>query len=295
MIEVALNGGLGNQLFQYAAARALAQKYQTNLVLDLIPLYSKLQLKNAATFRPYELEHFNIQAACKLPFFTNKYLYPIAKSAFYVHKFSKKLQLNYFKENHFEFDSSMLAQPDNTYLDGHFQSEKYFKSIEHIIRKELTFKNNLDAVNLATQQKIEQSNAVAIHIRRGDYISIKRNASKFATISIRYYLNAIQYIAAKISSPIFYIFSDDIEWAKENLKVDFPLFFINHNNSAAAAYKDMQLMSLCKHNIIANSTFSWWSAWLNNNPEKIIIAPQKWFEDSSINSNDIYPTEWIKL
>lgn len=295
MIIVALNGGLGNQLFQYAAGRALAVSRNTNLSLDLIPLSSKLQLKNIATYRPYELSVFLINATINQPIFTNRYLYPFAKANYYVNKLRKRMMYNYVKEHTFEYDETLLLQPDNTYLDGHFQSEKYFKKIEQQLRNELTFKHPLDDYNNRLSEQIINQNSVAIHIRRGDYLLNTNNLNKHGLTPLSYYFDAVNYIAARINNPVFYIFSDDADWVKAQFDINHNHIIINHNTLPETSYIDMQLMSLCKHNIIANSTFSWWGAWLNSNPNKIVIAPKQWFTDTSINSNDIYPFEWIKL
>jgi hypothetical protein len=189
----------------------------------------------------------------------------------------------------------LLNAADNSFVKGNFQSDKYFKSIESLIKDEFKFTIQLDVENLKWKNEILNTNAVSIHIRRGDYISLKQNVNKFAQIPISFYKSAISEIAQKVHNPVFFVFSDDIKWVKENLISDAPLHFIENNNTVQTSHFDMQLMSLCKHNIICNSTFSWWSAWLNANPHKIVIAPQNWFSDVSINSQDIIPDEWIKL
>lgn len=295
MIRVALNGGLGNQMFQYAAAKSLAVKNNTTVSFDLIPLYSKLQIKNKATFRQFELDVFSIDAKKNKPYFLNKYLYPLAKSVFYLSRLFNKMRFNFYSEKSFEFDNAFFNQQDNTYLNGHFQSEKYFKEIEAIIRKELVFRNQLTDKNLIWKSKIENCNSVSIHIRRGDYVLLQKNLNKHGVASLEFYQKAVQLITHKINEAYFFVFTDDISWVKDNFSIAGPYEIIDNNNSPKTSYMDMQLMSYCKHNIICNSTFSWWAAWLNNNPEKLVIAPDKWFEDSTINSKDIYPPEWIKL
>ncbi|MCC6582760.1 MAG: alpha-1,2-fucosyltransferase [Chitinophagales bacterium] len=295
MIRVALNGGLGNQMFQYATGRALSVVNNTNLLLDLISLQSKLQSKQLATYRKFELDIFTTDAVINKPVFTHKYLYPFAKANFYFNIAISKIKYNYFKEKSFEFDAALLKQPDNTYLDGHFQTEKYFKNIENLIRNELKFKDKLSGKNLHFKNKIESCNAVSLHIRRGDYLLNKKNLNKHGVTSLNYYYKAVSFIASKIDAPVFFVFTDDLKWTKENFNIDFPFEIVDENTAPETSHLDMHLMSLCSHNIICNSTFSWWAAWLNDNQDKIVIAPSKWFEDSSINSKDIYPSEWIKL
>ena len=295
MIKVLLSGGLGNQIFQYAFGKTLAIKNNTSLVLSTSFIESKLPIKKLATQMKYELSIFNINAEIEHNFITGKILYPFAKTEYLFRDVINKNKMTLLQENLFEFQPDFLDYNDNTYAKGNFQSEKYFQTIESILRKELVFKNKLIDKNLDWQTKIESTNSVSIHIRRGDYISIQKNQDKFVIQTLDYYKNAIAYIASIISQPTFFVFSDDISWTKENIKSDFPMHFIDNNNTSDTSYIDMQLMSICKHNIICNSTFSWWSAWLNANPEKIVIAPQNWFADKSINSQDLIPSEWIKL
>lgn len=295
MIKVLLTGGLGNQLFQYAFGRMLSVKHNTSLVLSASFLQSKLPLKKLATPLRYELGVFNIDAVIESNFFTGKFLYPLAKTEHLIKEKISSIQLNKVLETEFSFQEELLNVPDNSFLKGNFQSEKYFKSIESVLRKELVFKNAFSGDNLLTKNKIEETNSVSIHVRRGDYLSIKKNAQKFAQIPISYYQDAIRHMAAKTKAPVFFVFSDDIDWVKDNLKTEASLVFVSNNKTPETSYMDMQLMSLCRHNIICNSTFSWWAAWLNNNPAKHVIAPQRWFSDVSINSQDIIPDEWIKL
>ena len=296
MIKVMLSGGLGNQMFQYAFARTLSIKHNTTLVLDTSYLQSKLPFSKLATQMKYELGVFDIEAKVETNYFSGKYLYPFAKAEYLLKKKLNKIRLDTITESDFSFQKELFNSSDNSFIRGNFQSEKYFKIIEDLLRKEFTFKPTLDIVNLNWIQKMKEGNTVAIHVRRGDYVSLKQNVNKFAQIPIAYYQKAIQYLSERVPNTSYFIFSDDIQWVRKHLQLeDYPCYFIENNLSADKAYIDMQLMSNCKHNIIANSTFSWWSAWLNNNPDKIVIAPQQWFADVSINSNDIIPDEWIKL
>lgn len=295
MIKVMLSGGLGNQMFQYAFARTLSIKHNTTLVLDTSYLQSKLPFSKLATQMKYELGVFDIEAKVETNYFSGKYLYPFAKAEYLLKKKLNKIRLDTITESDFSFQKELFNSSDNSFIRGNFQSEKYFIEIEKIIRQEFQFKPTLKEENLVWKQQIENSNAVSIHVRRGDYISLKQNVHKFAQIPIVYFQKAINHIASKIENPVFFVFSDDIDWVKRELKTEFPVHFISNNNTKQTSYIDMQLMSLCKHNIICNSTFSWWGAWLNSHPDKMVIAPQQWFADNSINSKDIYPLKWIKL
>lgn len=295
MIKVLLTGGLGNQMFQYAFARTLSIKHNTSLVLNTSYLQSKLPISKLVTQMKYELDIFNINAKVEANFFSSKYLYPLSKTEYFFRKKLNEIKLNTIHETQFSFQKELFISSDNSFVIGNFQSEKYFEIINDLLRKEFTFKQALTGTNADWKNKILSSNSVSIHIRRGDYISLKQNQNKFNTTPISYYNTAIDLIKSKTNNPVFFIFSDDIDWAKENIKTNDETYFVANNNTPQTSYIDMQLMSVCKHNIITNSTFSWWAAWLNNNPNKIVIAPSQWFTYVSINSQDIIPQEWIKL
>lgn len=281
-------------MFQYAFGKQLAMQNNTQLVLALSYIQSKLPFKKWATPMQYELDIFDINAKTEPIFFQKDFLYPFAKLEHLWRDKRNKNSIYLLLEKQFEFNPAYLHTQDNTYVIGNFQSEKYFSAIQDEIRKDFQFKIPLEKENEQWKNKIENFSSVSLHIRRGDYLSIAKNVSKFAQLSLQYYYDAIKYISAKIDNPIFFIFSDDSEWVKANLKTDFQTHFID-SNKGKNSYCDMQLMSYCKHNIIANSTFSWWGAWLNNNQDKMVIAPNAWFADISINSQDIIPSKWIKL
>lgn len=288
MIISELHGGLGNQMFQYAAAKALALHNDVQLKIDLKKF-------DTYTLRNYELNCFTLNSNIanfldRLPYHDSLISKVYMSYMFRVNHISYK----HYREPHYHFDQSFFELPKNTYITGYFASEKYFTNIEKEIRDDFRFiklKNNL---NKKLVNKIKKSKSVSIHIRRGDYITNK-NANKFhGVVPLSYYKTAIDYIKNKFDSVSFFVFSDDSQWAKENLNIKDHIEFITHN-TGSNSFRDMQLMSYCKHNIIANSTFSWWGAWLNSYKEKIIIAPKIWIKDTSVNTNDVYPTSWIKI
>lgn len=289
MVIIKLQGGLGNQMFQYALGRSLAEKNKIDFKLDL-SFYNK---EKNNLHRNYSLKYFNIieniaeEDELKK---TKEYRQKNKLIYFFYRIFSKK-NIVYVKENFFYFGKDILKIKNNAYLDGYWQSEKYFKNIESIIKQEFTLKNKLDSRLENLVEDIKNTNSVSIHIRRGDYITNQKTNSVHGTCSLDYYQTAIEHINNKIKNPIFFIFSDDIEWVKNNLKTEFPTFFIEGNKD----YEDLILMSYCKHNIIANSSFSWWGAWLDHNPNKIVIAPKKWFNVNNINTSDLLPNSWINL
>lgn len=196
---------------------------------------------------------------------------------------------NVIQQNDVEFKENIL---NYNYFDGYWQSEIFFQDIKEEISLEFKFPPITKDKNLYIKNEIEKVESISIHVRRGDYIG---SEILDGLAPLEYYERALRYIKLKIENPVFFIFSDDIEWCKENLKIDFPTYYIDWNNGEES-FRDMQLMSLCKHNIIPNSSFSWWGAWLNNNPSKIVIAPEIWFrKESGYKYKDIVPETWIKI
>jgi hypothetical protein len=198
------------------------------------------------------------------------------------------------KEKHFHFDQDFMNIPDNIYIQGYWQSEKYFREISSVIKNDLQLKYPMGLKDKFFYELILKSNSVSLHIRRGDYVPGTYSDQVSECLSLDYYEKAIGQILQKNPDVVFFIFSDDINWAKENLPISRPVFYVDHN-STDANFQDLRLMSLCKHNIIANSSFSWWGAWLNNNSEKEVYAPSKWFNSNARNldSKDIIPDHWM--
>lgn len=302
MIITKIQGGLGNQMFQYAIGRHLAYLNKTELKLDIS--FYKDPKKN--TFRKYALGNFNIienfisddeAKKIKINNFHNKslptrILRRILKS---LEERKPIYKRSYIREPYFHFCEEILKIKDKkyVYLYGHWQSEKYFKGIENIIRREFTLKNSLSQPAESILKQIKNTNSVSLHIRRGDYAKNEKTNRFHGICSLKYYHQALKIITSKISKPRLFIFSDDILWAKKNLKTKNPITFVSGIGIGDA--EEIILMSQCRHNIIANSTFSWWGAWLNNNPHKIVIAPRQWFNIPSINTKDVYPKNWIKI
>jgi hypothetical protein len=203
----------------------------------------------------------------------------------------KRKVIGYKKTHILEKDyafNSLIFDMDDVYLEGYWQSEKYFGNIECQIRNLYIFPEITDKSNLDLADKIKSCNSVSLHIRRGDYLS-EKNAPMHGNICTKvYYDNAIKYISKNIDNPKFFIFTDDTEWARQQYKGE--EYTIVDQNHADNSFRDMQLMSLCKHNIIANSSFSWWGAWLNPNQEKMVIAPPKWF--NLADTPDIWCDGW---
>lgn len=295
MIIVKLHGGLGNQMFQYAVGRKLSLLNKTELKLDLSFLLDRTPRPNF-TYRDYNLNIFNLN----IEFATQKEIKPFIsyldsriKRKIYTYLFLGRNN-KYIDEKQFTCDPDILKLTGNLYLDGYWQTEKYFSDIKNILCNDFTIKIPQDKKNQEMTKIIKNTNSVSLHIRRGDYIENKQIYNVHGICDLDYYYNCINLFLKKLKNPHFFIFSDDHQWAKENLKLDCPMIFIDHND-ASKNYEDLRLMSQCRHNIIANSTFSWWGAWLNQNHHKIVYAPQKWFSDSSRNTKDLISDQWIKL
>lgn len=285
-------GGLGNQMFQYAAARALSLKLG-------LPL--KLDTRDFSGYKLHQGFELNRLFNCNAEIATNN---DLAKTIGWhrvklAQRFLRKPQLkkirheNYVVEPHFNYWSGIKQLRDNVYLDGYWQSEQYFIEFADNIRTEFTFKLPLSDKNIEISNLISQVNAVSLHVRRGDYVSSPKTSATHGLCSLDYYRAAIEYVSAYVSHPYFFIFSDDMTWVKDNLDIGPSAFFIDHNTNQES-YNDMRLMSACKHNIIANSSFSWWGAWLNQNAEKIVIAPKQWFSKST-DTSDLIPAAWVRL
>ena len=292
MVTVLLSGGLGNQMFQYAAAKALAKWLNTSLAFDLYALNKKSQ---AITPRSFELDIFNIDIPIKSTL-KGKFLIKALPFIQQHRKFFQKF--GFFTDTYaILYQTAFEALKGNITLSGYFQNEKYFEKIADELRSDFTFKYPLNDENENIASEILANESVSIHIRRGDYVSNKASTANFVTCDISYYEKAIATIKQKVDKPVFYVFSDDIEWVKNNLEFyESSVKYIDWNKGKDS-YIDMQLMSLCKHNIIANSSFSWWGAWLNNNPKKIVITPTQWFRAEEKNKllDDFLPKSWIKI
>lgn len=297
MIFVKISGGLGNQMFQYACGRSLAAKHGVELVLDC-SFYENVRRYPFATQRKFELDIFTINAkvlgssgiTTRIMMLANGVVKKLADIAGL-----KKLSRSVYQLE--DANSDPLTQSSwNCILNGYWQSEDYFREKADIIRNDFRFLNEPEGNNKDLASRIYKTNSVSIHIRRGDYISDAATNKTHGICSLEYYANAVKFIAGKVPDPVFYIFSDDMEWVKSNLLLSLPHEYIEGNNQHAA-YVDMQLMTMCNHNIIANSSFSWWAAWLNPNDKKIVVAPKKWFADPSLHlkSRQLIPANWITL
>ncbi len=291
MVVVKIWEGLGNQLFQYAYAKALQLRQNENVYLDF-SAYNNRSYDPKRTHRFQQLSNFRI--TLKEYKDINKYYFFLNEKSLLdqcIKYMSEKemFPYKYFSEKNVKFKPELLRVRGNYYLQGWFQNEKYFKDYEDIIRKEIRLKHKIRIDN-ELREILKNFNTVAVHIRRGDY---KRHGG---ILSKEYYNKAIEQMNRLIENPLYCIFSDEIEWVEKNMGFADKCIYVNKKHKLTS-YEELIVMSHCKHDIIANSTYSWWGAWLNSNKDKIVIGPREWFlsKDDTNSGLNIMPESWIKL
>ncbi len=278
-------GGLGNQMFQYAFYRVLESIFK-DVRFDVSP-FNRYKIHNG-----FELSRIfgikfkspTLRERLSLSFQSGGILFSILR------RFCGRRQSEY-RESGLNYDEYAVSNSSDLYYIGYWQSWRYFDRIENEIRASFSFcEGDLPSNNIPLLEKIRKSNSVSIHIRRGDYLG---NAVYENITTPSYYENAIAYIMRNVEHPHFFIFTNDPIWCNANIKLQNSILV--NLNRGADSYWDMFLMSQCKHNIIANSSFSWWGAWLNNHAFKIVIAPNKWINLDNVELDDIIPQTWIKI
>ncbi len=316
MIVLKLKAGLGNQMFQYAYARALALRSNAELALDLSWFNS---VSERDTKREYGLHHFNIGAdvriKAELPGKTEK-----GSAGKLFHRILNKMRRLALNRRDYVFYPALIRPRKHAVVEGYWNSEKYFKDFADAIRDELSIKAQLGRGAMAAHEeliKLKETNALTcIHVRRGDYVSSSRASAHHGLSGVEYYEKAVEVLVEKMknhsasstastaSRPLMFILaSDDIEWTKENIVPLLPEGSAHRaisNPAEIKDYEEMHLMSLCDHFIIANSTFSWWPAWLSESAEKsgqekIVIGPKRWIADPSADTTDVMPERWIRI
>lgn len=296
MVIVSLIGGLGNQLFQYALGRCISHKHQVSLKVDNSWYHN---LHQGHPLRSYKLNYFNISADVASPEeirnITGKGRKGIpGRWLALIQRYSTYYRRPILLEKSSAYDPTVFFARKNVYIKGYWHSEKYFRAIGDIIRNEFTLKGTLLDFSAKVANEIRLGNSVSLHVRRGDYVQNPRTRRKYHSCSEDYYLSAINRIYKSVDKPIIYVFSDDFDWVMENMNFPDPVVFVNHLG-VEKDYEALYLMSLCKHHIIANSSFSWWGAWLGVDPEKIVIAPRIWFNDPERDTRDLVPDRWLRI
>lgn len=292
MIAVRLKGGMGNQMFQYAFGKRMASVLNTELRLDLSSLLDRS--KEGIVFRDFDLDIFELKARFTTSPTLLRTLYK-SKSSAVAKRMKKRAEAGkrYIKEAHFHVVEDLIHKPiDEALYDGWWQSERYFEDVVELIRSEFRFKESILPISQDLLAQIQRTNSVCLNVRRTDFLT---NDTLNAT-NLTYFQNANQYMTQKLENPHFFVFSDDLEWCEQNIKIEgYPIVYVQHTMKGKKFGNYLQLMKSCKHFIIPNSSFAWWATWFNENPNKIVIAPKMWFTDPQFNTTDLVPSKWIRM
>jgi hypothetical protein len=281
-IVIRMQGGLGNQLFQYALGRALELAHHRTVRYDL-SWFGNQQL------RRYELDRFRTL----VPFATAEQIERARRRPFWARALDAvraRIPTTYRTG----FDPAVLRTNAPAYLDGYWQSERYFADISDQLRTELTVANAPEGRNAEELHRILQEPTVSLHVRRGDYVADRRANAFHGTASLDYYRRALDQIRSIQPDARLLVFSDDIPWVRTNVQTDFPTTYVDWNGPEQA-YEDLRLMAACRHHIIANSSFSWWGAWLDPSPQKLVLAPERWYSDPAVRTVDHIPISWVTV
>lgn len=295
MVTVQLNGGLGNQLFQYAAAKSLSLHHGVPLRID-VSSFHRTDLPELEIPRAFELYNFEgvTDKTTVLSKEENQRIIRFLKKKSFA-KFLPHHKRKIYTEPFYHFDRNFFQSNSEVLLRGQWQSQQYFLPHEDELKPALRLKQNLIENVKDKGQKLARENTVAVHVRRGDYLRLPIILDWHGVMPKEYYANAFRELNKRCTHYTVCYFTDDPEWVKENL---FPIAegeMISQHLSETQ-YEDFYLMQNCRHNVIANSSFSWWAAWLNNHPDKIVIAPQRWFGPTGPkDTQDLLPESWIRL
>jgi len=292
MICVRLEGGLGNQLFQYAAARALALRHGTGVLLDT----SAFARRSARyTSRTFELHLWSVRA--RVASASELRALPLARRLPLISRLISCWRT--YVERGPDYDTEFADLPDNTYLVGYWQSPRYFADCATTIAAEVELVHPLSMASALIADRIDVTASVAVHVRRGDYVSLPSAISRHGVLPLTFYSAAIKQVRASVTKPRFYVFSDDPEWCRAHLPLAAnETTFVDHNLGADAS-QDLVLISRCQHQVIANSSFSWWGAWLadqrHRGAPRHVIAPALWFAGRPYDTADRFPAHWTVL
>jgi hypothetical protein len=286
MIVSRLIGGLGNQMFQFAAGRALAMRLGVPFRIDR-RAFSTYQT------HAFGMDCFNVELADATP---------RQLPNWHAEGRVQRLLRNFlpapifvYGERSFTFEPKVLALPDGTYLDGYWQTEKYFSDFADVIRADFTVRHVPSDANRWWLEEISRTHSVSLHIRRGDFVTNPSAATVHGTCGLDYYERAVTYLREVTGiDPVLYVFSDDLDWVAANLRLPYVLHLVREND-AATNYEDLRLMKTCRHHIVANSSFSWWGAWLDGRTDSITVAPERWFAAGTPDASDLVPQRWVRL
>ena len=299
MVIARLWGGLGNQLFQYAAGYAVAKKLGTELLLDPVQCYLDQN-------RPYELDRLNITGRPwtaeeqKRIEFLIRLARPVDETTRGLPRLFKRcflapfsLYFSYAADRNAGFQSEIFDARGHVYLAGTWADERYFSRYGDDIRREFSFRTAPDEENRRWLDRIRSERSICVHVRRGDYVRVADTSARFGVCSLGYYQEAMRHMLAHVESPVAFVFSDDPAWTVENLHFPCETVYVAHNVGQRNE-EDLRLMAACQHFVIANSTFSWWGAWLSPHANKIVVAPKQWSIDTQTIGNPV-PPDWLQF
>jgi len=293
MIVTKLMGGMGNQMFQYAFAKHLATKHNVHLKIDTRYLIDRTPREASFVFRNYDLDIFNLSAEVatdeEIATLTHRTSIELANKI--LNRLIGRKQ-SHVLEPHFNFSESCFLSSANSYLEGYWQSEKYFKPIEASLRtNDFSFRNAMSPMATALGSMIQSSDAICVNIRRGDFVTNDFHGA----VGLDFYRKAESIISPRLIDPHYFVFSDEMDWCRENITFAGKVTYVGHEYAGFKFQDYIRLMAMCKHFIIPNSSFAWWAVWLNDSKDKTVVAPKKWFNNSKWDTRDLTPDEWIKI
>jgi len=297
VIVVKLQGGLGNQMFQYAVGRELQRRNGGELALDLTQLLDRFP-RNNVVVRDYNLDIFDIQPRLTVLSQLARHL-PVP--LLYMHAASALARaldqagLQRYISEPVSSREEVLEARGNVYLDGHWQSPKYFAGREDVLRREFRVKRALSPAGERVAAQMASTDSICVNVRRTDYVTVQAAIEMHGFVGKGYYDRGIEQIAPRLSNPHIFVTSDDLEWCRENLRFKYPTTVLGHEYKGYKFGEELALMVRCKHFLIPNSSFAWWAAWLKPSEDKIVACPRNWFRDPKIDSSDLIPPEWIRL
>jgi len=293
-VLVRLIGGLGNQMFQYAAARAVAVRCDAPLMLDISWFASETERRFALS--PFRIRAGKLDLAPSRPPRNSRWNMIFQR---FAHRFNRRVATHKFgipiyREGSFRYDSCVQTLQAPVYMDGYFQSEKYFADCRNIIFDDFQISDPPRSKAQALLARIEAADAICMHVRRGDYVTNPATKAFHGLCSMDYYRRGLQDIARNLTQPECFVFSDDPVWVHDNLKLDLPMTVVDIHGPDEA-HEDLRLMAACHSYVIANSSMSWWGAWLGGRAGKRVVAPRQWLQAPGMDTRDLIPNDWVRL
>jgi len=297
VIVVKLQGGLGNQMFQYALGRELQRRNGGELAFDLTLLLDRFP-RSSVVVRDYDLDIFGIQPRFTLLSQLARHL-PVPllymRGAAALARALDRAGLQRYISEPVGFREEVLEARGNIYLDGHWQSPKYFAGSEAVLRREFKVKQPLSPQGQRVAAQMASTDSVCVNVRRADYVSLQGSIDMHGFVGKEYYDRGIGQIAPRLKNPHIFVTSDDVQWCRENLRFEYPTTVLGHEYKGYKFGEYLKLMAHCKHFLIPNSSFAWWAAWINPSEDKIVVCPKNWFRDPKIDSSDRIPPQWVRL